>query len=148
MASRYGLPFEQIRKFFEIRNFDGQLCACAPYADFVKLLRLIASTLPVDQEWYLEHYADLREAHRVGAIVSGASHFIDSGYIEGRLPADLVVDENWYLQQYPDVAESIATGAFASARDHFLQHGYKEGRLPRADAVAISLARFNNLLKL
>jgi hypothetical protein len=148
MPNHYAIPFEQIRKFFEIRTLDGQVCACVPYADFLKVLRLIAATVPVDQQWYLERYADLREALQAGAIASGTDHFVDSGYMEGRLPADIGVDERWYLQQYPDVADDIANGVVASARDHFINNGYKEGRLPHADAVSISLARFNDILKL
>lgn len=108
----------------------GQLRVNMAYDEFVALVRSLISGLKVDQAWYLEHYDDVAGAIARGAVASSQEHFVNDGYLEGRMPFPIAVDEQWYLQQNPDVAEGIRGGSVASAQEHFEQSGYREGRRP------------------
>jgi hypothetical protein len=94
--------------------------------------KLIALSVPVDEDWYLQEYKDVAAAVVRGIYRSARHHFVECGYVEGRHPSAPVVDEKWYLSAYPDVAEGTETGEIVSAQDHYEKHGYKEGRLPCA----------------
>lgn len=126
----YVPPFGLIKEHLHIANVKGEVRVSTSYEDFVKMLKLLISSVEVDEEWYLRKYEDIAQAIRNGDVASARQHFIDDGYFEGRIPGPLVVDNDWYLSEYPDVAESVRRGDFASAQDHFSQDGYREGRLP------------------
>ena len=127
---KYVPPFEAIKNSLEIRAVKGELRVSASYNDFVALIKLLISVVEVDEDWYLEQNPDIAKAVQEGKLTSARRHFIDDGYMEGRLPFPLQVDEEWYLSQNPDVAESIRKGTIQSAVEHFIANGYKEGRLP------------------
>jgi hypothetical protein len=103
-----------------------------PYEAFLKVVRMIVSTIDVDEQWYLKQYEDIAQAVRSGSISSGRRHFIDDGYFEGRLPFPIKIDEDWYLEQNPDVAADVKAGRLVSGQAHFDADGYREGRLPFA----------------
>lgn len=101
----------------------------------------------VDEGWYLQQYADIREGVARGVVPSAAQHYRRAGYFEGRLPADPPVDEEWYRATNPDVAAGIRQGKFRTAKEHYIHNGYKEGRAPQPEVpgrpgAAASGARF------
>ncbi len=108
----------------------GELQVSASYKDFVTIIKLLISTVELDEEWYLKQNPDIAKAVEAGKLTSARRHFIDDGYLEGRPPFPLQVDEEWYLAQNPDVAEGIRKRKLRSAVEHFIANGYKEGRLP------------------
>lgn len=93
------------------------------------ILVVVAASVAVDEEWYLEFYRDVSDALESGAASSARDHYINYGYFEDRLPRPFVVDEQWYLAQYPDVSEAIRSGKVGSAQHHFERDGFKEGRI-------------------
>lgn len=127
---RYIPPFSRIRNELQIRTSRGKLRVDLSYDQFLGIIRAIIATADVDEAWYLNQYADVAEAVRSGVTATGRRHFIDNGYIEGRMPFPVQVDEAWYLAQNPDVAEDVRAGQFPSAQAHFEAFGYREGRLP------------------
>jgi hypothetical protein len=126
----YVPPFDVIKDAANISAVKGELRVTLSYDDFVKLVKQLLTGFPVDEAWYVDRYEDVASALRAGDIKSAHAHFVEHGYIEGRLPGPVTVDEQWYLEQYPDVAESVRRGIDASAQAHFDRDGYREGRLP------------------
>ena len=98
---------------------------------FSLLKELYFSLWDFDEDFYLSHHEDLRNAIPNRDFLTGREHFEGVGYFEGRLPLSPDVDNDWYLSTYPDVSEAIIAGTFQSAREHFLLAGYPEGRAPR-----------------
>ncbi len=127
---KYVPPFDLIRRSVEISTVRGELRVNVSYEDFVRLLKLMITSVEVDEAWYLRTYEDIGQAVKDGTVKSARQHFVEDGYFEGRLPFPLRVDETWYRQQYPDVAESIRKGTIVSGQAHFDGDGYREGRLP------------------
>ena len=101
-----------------------------------ELIRIMASTLPFDLDFYLSTYPDIREAYEAGEIADPRTHFVEQGYIEGRLGADPNVDEEFYKNTYPDVKAAIAAGELKSALEHYLRAGAFEARFPNSGSVA------------
>ncbi len=126
----YVPPFEIIKSIPDFSTVKGELRVSTSYEEFLKIVRQLLIGVVVDEEWYMTRYPDIADAIRAGEIKSARAHFIEHGYIEGRLPGSILVDEQWYLDQYPDVAESVRRGGETSAQSHFERNGYKEGRLP------------------
>lgn len=93
-----------------------------------ELLRIMASTLPFDLDFYIDSYPDIREAYDAGRIADPRTHFIEQGYIEGRLGSKPNIDEEYYKSTYPDVRAAIAAGELKSALEHYLRAGAFEGR--------------------
>jgi hypothetical protein len=99
-------------------------------ADLRKILRLVLSSVAVDEGWYLGQVSGLRQDIQKGKFDSPAEHYMMHGYLEGRLPERPVVDEQFYLQQYPDIGAAVKSGTLKSGFDHFVKDGYAEGRMP------------------
>jgi hypothetical protein len=95
-----------------------------------KLIQHLLHDVEVDEAWYLQTYADVREALTANKIRSAKDHFVTHGYFEGRLPYKIVVDSKYYLDHNPDVAEAIHQGHIKSAQQHYDADGIHEGRLP------------------
>jgi hypothetical protein len=129
-AVQYLTPFDLVRRSVEISTVKGELRASLSYDDFIKLIRMMIASIPVDEDWYLKEYEDIAQAIRNGTVESARQHFVDDGYFEGRRPFPMAVDERWYLEQYPDVAESVRKGVVTSGEQHFVEDWYREGRLP------------------
>jgi hypothetical protein len=101
-----------------------------------ELIRIMATTLPFDLDFYLSTYPDIREAYEAGEIADPRTHFVEQGYIEGRLGALPDIDEEFYKNTYPDVKAAIAAGELKSALEHYLRAGAFEARFPNSASVA------------
>jgi len=99
----------------------------------VHVIRQIVAALPFDEAFYLTTYDDVAQAHGKGEIGDLHAHFIETGFIEGRLGADPGVNAAFYLDTYPDVGRAIAEGQIGSADDHYVQRGAAEGRSPNPE---------------
>jgi hypothetical protein len=88
----------------------------------------LISALPFDEEFYASTYPDLAAARDARSIADLRMHFLQHGYLEGRLGAEPDVDENFYKKTYPDVAIAISRGEVRSAVDHYVKAGAAEGR--------------------
>ncbi|MDE2334861.1 MAG: hypothetical protein KGK10_10030 [Rhodospirillales bacterium] len=95
-----------------------------------KLLMTLASTLPFDETFYRANYPDLAEAHASGAIRDLRTHFVEVGFLEGRIGSRPEVDEAFYTTTYPDVAQAILRGDVPSGTEHYMRAGIAEGRVP------------------
>lgn len=102
------------------------------------VLSAAVSQLPFDAEFYRRTYPDIQSAYAAGQIEDLRSHFVETGYFEGRLGAEPGFDEQFYKTSYPDVVEAIATGAIGSAFEHYVRAGASEGRHANASDVAIA----------
>ncbi|MCW3477528.1 hypothetical protein [Limobrevibacterium gyesilva] len=96
------------------------------------LLQALAASMPFSEEFYLETYPDIAEAHGSGQIADLKRHFTEVGFFEGRMGAQPPVDDAYYTKVYQDVRDAIDRGAIASATDHYLRSGASEGRIPNA----------------
>jgi hypothetical protein len=123
-------PFELVKNIANITAVKGELRVTLSYEEFINVVKHLLIGVAVDEAWYLQRYEDIAKAIATGEIKSARQHFVEHGYIEGRLPGPVQVDEKWYLERYPDVAESVRKGVVPSAQAHFERDGYKEGRLP------------------
>jgi hypothetical protein len=130
LAVRYLPPFDVIKREIVTSSVKGELRVTMSYDTFLRIIKMFAATLDVEESWYLHHYDDIARVVRNGKLPSGRQHFVDDGYFEGRLPFPIKVDEQWYLAQNPDVAEDVRKGVIASGQAHFDEFGYREGRLP------------------
>lgn len=99
-----------------------------PLSVLKAILVAAASSLPFDEAFYRSTYPDLRDAHEAGDISDLRTHFIESGYFEGRIGSKPDVNEQFYKETYPDVANAIANGDVESAFDHYMRAGAFEGR--------------------
>lgn len=96
------------------------------------MLQTIAATLVFSEEFYMEQYPDLAEAYAAGKIPNLHQHFLDSGYLEGRIGSPPDVDEAYYLANYKDVGKAVASGDVANGAEHYMRAGAAEGRVPNA----------------
>jgi hypothetical protein len=99
-----------------------------PAAALRALLQVLIARLPFDEDFYMTTYPDLAQASKAGSIANLRAHFLEHGYLEGRLGAEPEVDEDFYKEMYPDVAAGIARGEILSASDHYIRAGAAEGR--------------------
>ncbi len=101
-----------------------------------KLLKLLLQTIvecaPFSEEFYLQNYPDIAEAHAAGDLTDLRQHFVEHGYFEGRIGAPIEVDAAYYTRLYQDVGQAVLRGEVKSVAQHFRQSGYAEGRIPRA----------------
>ena len=97
------------------------------------IISVTVSKMPFDPTFYLETYPDIREAYEAGHITDLRTHFIDTGYFEGRFGTEPAFDEPFYRSTYPDVVEALTTSETNSFFDHYLRAGAFEGR--HANAV-------------
>ncbi len=128
----YFPPFSMVKKSLQFKAADGEVQVSLPYDELVRLVKLMACSVRVDENWYLARNPDVVAAIRSGQIRNARQHWVEFGYFEGRLPGPLAVDPDWYLSRYPDVAQAMVAGATLSPLSHFLDCGYQEGRLPAA----------------
>ena len=101
-----------------------------------RVLRLFAQLQTFDVEFYAETYPDLEAARMAGVISDLHAHFINSGFLEGRLPSNPPFDPVWYSEHYPDLASVIPASDIAGLRNHFLTTGLVEGRVGTAREIS------------
>jgi hypothetical protein len=94
------------------------------------LLREAIRNMPFDEAFYREANPDIAAAQQAGDIVDLHEHYVEIGYLEGRVALPPVVDEAFYLSTYTDVGDALRRGDIGSAREHYLRSGAAEGRLP------------------
>ena len=97
------------------------------------IISVAVSEMPFEPLFYQSTYPDIREAYEAGRITDLRTHFIETGYFEGRFGAEPAFDEQFYKTTYPDVVEALTAGKANSAFDHYLRAGAFEGR--HANAV-------------
>jgi hypothetical protein len=102
------------------------------------VLSAAAAGLPFDPKFYLATYPDVRQAYEAGKITDLKTHFVESGYFEGRFGVRPEFDEKFYTMQYPDVAAALSRGEARSALDHYIYAGSFEGRHATASAMEAS----------
>ncbi len=114
-----------------------RLDSAAKIAVDARLLRRLivemVARAPFSEEFYLETYPDIAEAHAAGKLADLHRHFVEVGFFEGRLGIAPAVDETFYLSLYRDVAQAVTRGEIASATDHYIRQGMAEGRVPNAE---------------
>lgn len=81
----------------------------------------ISGSILFDEHYYMNTYGDVALAG-----IDGVTHFLNSGWYEGRNPS-VLFDANWYLRQNPDVFEAGMNPLL-----HFLCYGIYEGRTIRS----------------
>ncbi len=86
------------------------------------------SELPFEPEFYLNTYPDIRQAYEAGEITDLKTHFINSGYFEGKLGAEPAFDEQFYKSTYPDIVKALETGKTSLAFEHHVRAGAFEDR--------------------
>ena len=72
------------------------------------LIQAIIARSPFSDEFYLDAYPDIAEAHAAGNIPDLHRHFVESGFFEGRFGAPPEVDEAFYTTYYKDVGQAVA----------------------------------------
>jgi hypothetical protein len=112
---------------------EGRVIVDEPF--FRALLASMITTIEFDPNFYTTKYADVKKAVKDGVVPSAHTHYVESGYFEGRLPRRIKVDERWYVATYPDVGKALKAELFKNAQQHFEENGYREGRLPSAGFV-------------
>ncbi len=127
---KYLVPFASLKRSIRFVSDRGNLKADMTYEEFLDVVRKLLMAVPVDEPWYRATYPDVAEAIDDGTYRSAGDHFVEHGYLEGRLPYAFPVDESWYLAAYPDVKQSVDSGEVTSVQDHYRVHGYGEGRMP------------------
>jgi len=94
-----------------------------------------------DETTYLQDNADVAQAVRDGKVESGWSHYLSTGYYEGRKPGNYFVDPKFYRRTYLDVALAERKG-LTTASAHYNAVGRAEQRDPcEAHAVMARLWR-------
>lgn len=94
------------------------------------LIQAAVARMPFSEEFYLNAYPDIAEAHAGGTISDPHQHFVEVGFLEGRFGAPPPVDETYYTSLYKDVAQAITRGDIQSGQEHYLRQGAAEGRVP------------------
>ena len=94
------------------------------------LLQTLAEAMPFSEEFYLQSYPDVAEAHAQGQIENLHAHFVELGFFEGRAGAAPSVDEAYYASTYRDVADAVRRSDVKSGTEHYLRSGAAEGRVP------------------
>nr|WP_220572383.1 glycosyltransferase [Gluconobacter oxydans] len=80
-----------------------------------------------DESYYVQRYADVRDAVNQGKFISGFDHYRKIGY-KDRDPHWLFCEE-YYLNRYTDVARALVNETvFANGYDHYIQCGDQEFR--------------------
>jgi hypothetical protein len=104
-------------------------------SDLLSMIRGAIACVPVDEAFYIATYKDVAASIEQGTCHSAKDHYVNSGYLENRIPYDLGLDSAWYTSVYKDVAGAVAKYSDFDPRRHFYVHGYKEGRWPRSNAL-------------
>ena len=86
----------------------------------------------LDEDFYLERYADVAAAVAGRHLPSGAHHYRHFGFREGREPC--AVDRAWYCQTYPIAAVELGQGDALDPVDHWITLGRERGYRPHARA--------------
>lgn len=124
------MHFERLIETCGIRGWgDGHQTLTLERTKFVEFIRDLLCGFPFDEQWYLEHYPDVKSAIELGSLASGWQHYVEFGYFEGRMPGLHAFDPLVYLQIHEDLATLLDRhDSEAAAINHFVKYGYREGR--------------------
>jgi hypothetical protein len=100
------------------------------------LISKIAASADFDPAWYASAYPDVEGARLAGEISSLRSHFVRTGYLEGRLPSKPEFNPEWYQRHYTDIGQTFSGGDIKGLQNHFLSKGYYEGRAGVPELIA------------
>ena len=88
-----------------------------PLSVLKAILVAAASSLPFDEPLLPVRHILIFGTHMRRGHIDLRTHFIESGYFEGRIGSKPDVNEQFYKETYPDVANAIANGDVESAFD-------------------------------
>lgn len=128
-AGKYVPPAAMILRGLGIEASDlsGDRVTVSP--DYLRfLISKVADMAPFDETWYLENNPDVEGAFLAGDLPSPRSHFLETGYFEGRLPCALPCDTAWYFAQYKDLGQVFSGSDSEALLQHYHTRGYFEGR--------------------
>lgn len=110
-----------------------------------------------DEAWYLDHYADVRQALGTPVAFSGFVHFVRRGFAEQRwpnavlcaaseacpapAPAQSQLDGDAYLAQQPEAANFLRAFPFVSPLEHYNAYGRRLGYRAGASAGQLDASR-------
>ncbi|MEO0818762.1 MAG: hypothetical protein AAFX86_15850 [Pseudomonadota bacterium] len=97
--------------------------------DLLGIFSSIAEAYPFDEDFYLEAYPDVKNAIEAGAAPSARDHYINSGFIEGRVGSPELFNAEVYRQNNPDVASAFEPGDDEALLQHYVHLGCREGRV-------------------
>jgi len=123
-------PFSLLRRTFLPNWIDQGTLVEVDKMLIRSLLEAAASTVRLDEDWYLNLYPDVVDAIKNGLFENAKHHYVKFGYFEDRFPYPILVDETFYKTANKDIADSIRNGTMKSCQWHFDHYGFKEGRLP------------------
>jgi hypothetical protein len=121
---------------------DGELVVMS-HGLFRTMIGIVAKSTGFDPVWYRQEYPDVAEGIGRGDFADELDHFVQFGYMEGRMPCWMAVDEYWYRDAYPDVDDAVIDGRHPDGDHHFNEIGFLEGRVPDA-ASEDTIVRWRN----
>jgi len=96
------------------------------------LMKLLAGAISnkiiFDEVFYLATNPGIKKAIAKKEVDNGASHYLMTGYFEGRMPRKFLVDEKCYIENNSDVADGVRKGLIKGGQAHFESNGFREGR--------------------
>ncbi len=110
-------------------EFEASMSVSVPVGLLKMLLRIVVATGDFNKTGYLVENADIAAAVHAQDL-NPLRHYIEFGFLEGRIGACPAVDEAWYRATYPDIDAAVVRGDLRSATEHFFVRGAAEGRAP------------------
>ncbi len=136
-SESYFLPCALILKGLGLTEADLHRDIATIKVDFLlKIISEIAKFQKFDETYYSENYRDIEGARLSGVVPSLHSHFVETGYLEGRLPYEIPFDADWYYSHYVDLADVYAAHDAVGLRQHFVNTGHLEGRAGTAATLS------------
>ena len=123
------VPIRQLMPSLQVSGWTATSEVTFTLEDLRRLVALALARIEVDEAWYLRQYPDVQEGIDRGEAQSATDHYRNTGFLEGRLPAEPVIDEDWYRAVNADVAAAVRSGLYPDGKQHFIEAGYVEGRL-------------------
>jgi hypothetical protein len=127
---RQPVRFDRLTQEFDVIVTRAGIHVDIGRNSFVGIVQSLLASVPVEEAWYRENYAQADRSLRRGDFTSASDHYAYQGYFVGFLPADPAVDDEWYVSRYRHVRNGLARGEAISAKDHFIRIGYGEGCQP------------------
>lgn len=125
-------PFEELCALLGITegSLDGEKKVRVEPAVLKKMIQMLVDQIPFDEDSYAETYADIGAALDSGDVTDLKSHYVTSGYFEGRKEYKAMFDEEWYKENYVDVLSAYVEGTIDSCYKHYVDRGIAEWRAP------------------
>ena len=125
----YFVPSKFILKLLGLRETDLNRETVNIQVDALRsLISEFAAMQRFDESFYAEYYKDIKGAQLAGQVGSPHAHFVEVGYMEGRLPRHLPFNAEWYFDHYSDLAGAYSRSDVEGLANHFFTVGYLEGK--------------------